>query len=53
MGWSPSRITVPAEAVELIGRAAALVHGKAGPPRSGERLKVSMTALLLELRDER
>jgi predicted ArsR family transcriptional regulator len=41
------------EAVGLIDQAVALVHGKAGPPRSGDRVKVSMTALLLELRDER
>ncbi|MEU4575846.1 helix-turn-helix domain-containing protein [Nonomuraea sp. NPDC023979] len=37
------------EVVGLIDQAVALVHGKAGPPRSGDRVKVSMTALLLEL----
>lgn len=37
------------EVVGLIDQAAALVHGKAGPPRTGDRVKVSMTALLLEL----
>ncbi|TMR35308.1 ArsR family transcriptional regulator [Nonomuraea zeae] len=41
------------EVVGLIDQAVSLVHGKAGPPRSADRVKVSMTALLLELRDER
>lgn len=41
------------EVVSLIDRAVALVHDKAGPPRSGDRIKVSMTALLLELDDTR
>lgn len=41
------------EVVGLIDRAVALVHDKAGPPRSGDRIKVSMTALLLELDDRR
>ncbi|MFI9561015.1 ArsR/SmtB family transcription factor [Nonomuraea endophytica] len=39
------------EVVGLISQAVALVHDNAGPPRDG--VKVSMTALLLELRDER
>ncbi|GAA1717646.1 ArsR/SmtB family transcription factor [Nonomuraea bangladeshensis] len=39
------------EVVGLIGQAVALLHDKAGAPRDG--VKVSMTALLLELRDER
>ncbi|WP_067180459.1 ArsR/SmtB family transcription factor [Microtetraspora niveoalba] len=41
------------EVVGLIDQAVALVHDKAGPPRSGDRVKVSMTALLLELDDVR
>ncbi|WP_226899970.1 ArsR/SmtB family transcription factor [Nonomuraea phyllanthi] len=39
------------EIVGLIDQAVALLHDKAGPPHDG--VKVSMTALLLELRDER
>ncbi|MEV4571509.1 helix-turn-helix domain-containing protein [Nonomuraea sp. NPDC049419] len=39
------------EVVGLIDQAVALVHDKAGPPHDG--VKVSMTAILLELRDER
>ncbi|MDA0638405.1 helix-turn-helix domain-containing protein [Nonomuraea sp. MCN248] len=41
------------EVAGLIDQAVALVHDKAGPPRSGDRIKVSMTALLLELDDAR
>ncbi|GAA4525902.1 hypothetical protein GCM10023096_58660 [Nonomuraea ferruginea] len=41
------------EVVGLVDQAVALVHGKAGPPRSSDRIKVSMTALLLELDDAR
>jgi predicted ArsR family transcriptional regulator len=41
------------EIVGLIEQAVALAHDKAGPPRSGDRVKVSMTAILLELDDVR
>ncbi|MEW9552609.1 ArsR/SmtB family transcription factor [Nonomuraea sp. NPDC050783] len=41
------------EVVALLDQAVSLMHGKAGPPRSGDRVKVSMTALLLELDDGR
>ncbi len=39
------------EIVGLVGQAVALLHDRAGAPHEG--VKVSMTALLLELRDER
>ncbi|SDJ07643.1 ArsR/SmtB family transcription factor [Nonomuraea jiangxiensis] len=41
------------EVIGLVDQAVALVHDKAGPPRSGDRVKVSMTTLLLELDDVR
>ncbi|GGS91674.1 ArsR/SmtB family transcription factor [Nonomuraea spiralis] len=37
----------------LLDQAVTLVHEHAGPPRTGGRIKVSMTALLLELDDDR
>ncbi|GGO66003.1 hypothetical protein GCM10012289_18970 [Nonomuraea cavernae] len=41
------------EVVGLIDQAVAMVHDKARPPRSGDSVKVSMTALLLEMGDDR
>ncbi|MEU8248555.1 helix-turn-helix domain-containing protein [Nonomuraea sp. NPDC048916] len=41
------------EVVGLIGQAVAMVHDKARPPRSADSVKVSMTALLLEMGDDR
>ncbi|MEV0590991.1 ArsR/SmtB family transcription factor [Nonomuraea cavernae] len=41
------------EVVGLISQAVAVVHDKAQPPRSADSVKVSMTALLLEMGDDR